>query len=152
MAYSNAAGGRITKANFPATEVTTEKVYELDEDVHQSFTFPNAHFEGGSRLALVEGQRITQSQLDAMFAPAVFTSIAPATGAAAGGTAVVIKGRNFSGAAGATVGGVAITSFKVVDETTITGVTAAHAAGVVDVVITDDSGNTTATGAFEYTA
>ena len=86
-------------------------------------------------------------------APAV-TSISPGSGSTAGGTSVTITGTGFLGATGATVGGVALTSFSVVDATTITGVTGAHASGTVDVAITGSPGgaNTGGTGLFTHIA
>lgn len=82
-------------------------------------------------------------------APTV-TSITPATGAAAGGTAVEIKGQNFDDATGGTAGGVALTSFVVVDDETITGVTGAHAAGAVTVAVTNPVGTGSKATAFTY--
>jgi hypothetical protein len=63
-------------------------------------------------------------------------SINPSSGSVNGGQAVTITGEGFTGAPGATVGGVALTSFLVVSDTSITGVTGAHASGSVDVVVT----------------
>lgn len=86
-------------------------------------------------------------------APAPTTSsIAPVVGDYSGGTPVTITGTNFTGATGATIGGTAITSFSVVNPTTITGVTASHAASAtaVDVVVQHPSGNATASAAFKY--
>lgn len=77
-------------------------------------------------------------------------SISPAGGLAAGGTAVTIEGRNFEGATGGTVGGVALTSFVVVDDSTITAVTGAHAAGAVAVAVTNPTGTGTKAAAFTY--
>lgn len=74
----------------------------------------------------------------------------PATGAAAGGTAITITGLNFTGATAAAVGGVAITSRVVVSDTEITGVTGAHAAGLVNVTVTTPGGTATQTGGFTY--
>jgi hypothetical protein len=103
------------------------------------------------RLVLAEGTQIRASEVDTMFPAATFTSIAPATAEGAG-VAVTIKGTNF-GRSGTTVaiGGVAATSVVVVDEETITAVTGAHAAGVVNVVVTTTSGAVTGTNAFTYT-
>jgi hypothetical protein len=77
------------------------------------------------------------------------TSILPDSGYPAGGTAVTIIGTGFSGASGATVGGVALTSFVVVNDTTITGTAGAHAAGDADVVVTNGSPGTLTNG-FTY--
>lgn len=84
-------------------------------------------------------------------APTV-TSVTPATGAAAGGTAITIEGKDFTGATGGTAGGVALTSFVVVDDTTITAVTGVHAAGAVTVAVTNPTGTGSKATAFTYTA
>jgi hypothetical protein len=78
-----------------------------------------------------------------------FTSILPVSGTAAGGTSVTITGTGFTGATAVTFGGTAATSFTVVSATSITATTPAHAAGVVNVVITTPGG--TATGSNKYT-
>lgn len=81
-------------------------------------------------------------------------SISPKSGAAAGGTALVIKGDNFTGVTSVTVGGVATTAFSVVNDKEIHCTTGAHAAGQVDVVF-DKAGtgaDATVTNGFTYTA
>ena len=87
-------------------------------------------------------------------APTV-ASILPISGAAAGGTPVVITGTHFKPGATATIGGVAITAPVVTSRTTLAGVTGAHvAAAGLDVVVTNhDGGPQSGTGAglFEYT-
>jgi hypothetical protein len=85
------------------------------------------------------------------FAPAT-PDVTPATGAAAGGTAVVLRGEGFERATGVTFGGTAGVSFSVVDDTEIHVTTPAHAAGAVDVVILDPVSNTTKSNGFTYTA
>ena len=79
-------------------------------------------------------------------------SLGPAEGPAAGGTDVEISGSDFEGVTAVTFGGVAATSFEVVDETTILAVAPAHAAGAVDVVVTDPNGTDTEVGGYTYTA
>lgn len=78
------------------------------------------------------------------------SSVSPATGTAAGGTAVTILGAGFKNATGATFGGVALTSFVVVSDTKITGVTGAHGAGAVTVAV-QITGSADATLASGYT-
>ena len=63
------------------------------------------------------------------------TSVAPNTGPDTGGTSVTITGTNFVATASATFGGVAATNVVVVNTTTITATTPAHAAGAVDVIV-----------------
>ena len=102
-------------------------------------------------LVLAEGTAIRSSEVDAMFPAATFTSITPASAEGAG-TAVTIKGSHFTEAGTTvTIGGVAATSVVVVDDTTITAVTGAHTAGVVNVVVTTTAGSVTGTNAFTYT-
>ena len=80
------------------------------------------------------------------------TAVNPNTGSASGGTGVTITGTNFTGATGVTFDGVAATSVNVINSTTITAVTPAHAAGAVDVVVTTPSGSGTLLNGFTYTA
>lgn len=67
------------------------------------------------------------------------TSIAPDTGSVNGETDVTITGTNFTGTPTVTIGGNSASNIVRVNSTTITCTTAAHAAGVVDVVV-DGSG------------
>ena len=82
-------------------------------------------------------------------APTV-TSISPASGPTRGGTTVTISGFDFQAGAIATVGGVALTGVTVTS-TAITGATAAHAAGVVSVAVTNpDTQSATCACTYEY--
>lgn len=127
----------------------------VNEDIYRRYNFPPyedrfATFEGELALLFKAGQVVRKSDIDDLFPTASFASISPATGAAAGGTPVTIKGTHFAGATAAALGGVALTSFVVVNDTTITGVSGAHAAGAVNVTITDDAGTVTGGGAYTY--
>ena len=73
------------------------------------------------------------------------TSISPNGGAPAGGTAVTIKGANFTGATAVKFGAVAAASFTVSSATSITTTSPAGAVGAVDVTVTSSQG-TSATG------
>ena len=86
---------------------------------------------------------------DAALAPRV-RSLTPNKGLAAGGTAVVADGDNFTGVTAVTVGGVATTAFSVVNDNTIKFTTGPHAAGVVDVLFDKGSTDTTVTGGYTY--
>lgn len=81
----------------------------------------------------------------------VVTGISPNSGPATGGTAVTITGSGFAGGATVTIGGVAATGVSVVNSTTITATTGAHADGLVDVTV-KNPGNQgyTAVGAYTY--
>lgn len=82
-------------------------------------------------------------------AAAAITGINPNTGAVAGGTAVTITGTGFTEATGVTFDGIRATSV-VVTPTSITCVTPPHAAGAVNVVVLDPTGNGTSVGGFTY--
>jgi hypothetical protein len=82
--------------------------------------------------------------------PSDLVSLLPATGPAAGGTAVTLTGTGFLNATGATFGGTPATNFNVVSDTTITCTAPAHAAGAVAVQVTDPDGNDTLAGSYTY--
>ncbi len=83
-------------------------------------------------------------------APTV-TGINPNSGSTAGGTPVTITGTNYVTGATASIGGVAATGVTVVNSTTITATTGAHAAGTVNVVVTNpDSQSGTLVNGYTY--
>lgn len=79
-------------------------------------------------------------------------SVAPAWGPTRGGTAVTITGTGFSGGTPAvSFGGAPLAGVVLASPTTITGTTTAHAAGLVDVVVTLEGGATASRAAgFEF--
>ena len=82
----------------------------------------------------------------------VLNSITPTSGSTAGGTTVSISGGNIQPGATVRFGGTAATSVNVTSSSNLTLVTPAHAAGAVDVVLTNPDGQTsTLAGAFTYT-
>src|SRR5207244_892898 len=85
-------------------------------------------------------------------APTV-SSVAPTSGPSTGGTAVTITGTSFATGATVTVGGSAATGVTVVNSTTITATTPAHAAGAVSVTVTNaDAQSGTLASGFTYVA
>jgi len=87
----------------------------------------------------------------------VLLSISPSSGLSVGGVSVTIKGNNFllSGNTKIFFGGIAATNIVVVNSTTITATTPAHAPGAVDILVLQDNYAATlsrnAPGAFTYT-
>jgi hypothetical protein len=82
----------------------------------------------------------------------VATKVRPVFGPVAGGQSVAIDGEGFLSGATATLGGAAMTKVSA-NETLVTGTSGAHAAGVVDVVVTNgDGSSTTLKGAYTYLA
>jgi hypothetical protein len=85
-------------------------------------------------------------------APSI-TGASPDTGGTNGGTAITITGTGFVDGATVTVGGIDATGVAFVSASSITATTGAHAAGLVNIVITNpDSQVGTGTGLFTYTA
>jgi len=85
-------------------------------------------------------------------APTV-SSVSPTSGSTAGGDALTITGTGFITGATVTVGGVTCTSPNVASSTSITCTSGAHAAGAVDIIVTNsDSQTGTGTGVYTYVA
>ncbi len=78
------------------------------------------------------------------------TAISPNTGTSSGGTGITLSGTGLTGATAVTFNGVPATSVNVVNSTTVTAVTPAHAVGVVDVVIDTPAGGATLTNGYTY--
>ena len=76
--------------------------------------------------------------------PPIVVGVSPATGLAAGGTAVTVSGAGFTGATAVTFGGTAATAVVVVNTNTLTCVSPAKAAGTYDVRVTTPKGTSTA--------
>ena len=90
--------------------------------------------------------------LGAIAAPSV-ASVSPNTGLITGGTAVTINGTGFEPGATVTFGGTAASGVVVVNATAITATTPAHAAGTVNVVVTNGDGQAgTLTNGYTYMA
>jgi len=84
--------------------------------------------------------------------PPTLTSISPANGPTAGGTAVTITGTNFISVTSVTIGGNAPTAVTVVSSTSITATTPAGAAGPANVVVTTSAGTATGANLFTFVA
>jgi len=83
-------------------------------------------------------------------APTV-TSVSPNNGTTAGGTSVTITGTNFVATPSVTFGGAAATAEVFVNATTLTATVPAHAAGPVNVVVTNpDAQSGTLTNGYAY--
>jgi hypothetical protein len=93
---------------------------------------------------------ILQSSLSLGASPVAATAVSPASGPAAGGTAVTITGRGFVLPAAVTFGGRPSSSVSVVSATEVRAVTPAGDPGSVDVVLTTFGGTSRLPGAFTY--
>ncbi|KTD46279.1 IPT/TIG domain-containing protein [Legionella quateirensis] len=79
-------------------------------------------------------------------------SITPNAGTSLGNTAVTLTGTNFTNSSTVTFDGVSASNIVVINETTLTADTPAHAAGAVDVVVTTAAGSDTLTNGYTYLA
>ena len=85
-------------------------------------------------------------------APPTLSAVTPATGTVAGGIRVTLTGNAFQVGANVGFDGLPASDVTVVDATSITVTTPAHAAGAVDVQVLNPDGQTgTLAGAFTYT-
>jgi hypothetical protein len=83
--------------------------------------------------------------------PPTITSIAPASGPAAGGNTVIITGSDFAlDATTVMFGDVAATGVTVDSETQITAIAPGHDAGTVNIVVTTAAGSSADSGADDY--
>ncbi len=83
-------------------------------------------------------------------APPTLTSVAPATGSIAGGTAVTLTGTGFTGVTGVTFDGVAATAVSVASSTTLTCTTPAGTAGTASVLVAAAGGTNAANTRYTY--
>ncbi len=81
---------------------------------------------------------------------AALNAASPSSGTASGGTGITLTGSGLTGATAVTFDGIAATSVNVVNSTTVTAVTPAHAAGNVNVIVTTPAGNATLVNGYTY--
>ncbi len=179
MALTDADGNVLTRSALDALtedapspgKVLTDDVYETAEyaGAEDPVTLTDAHGDGVSRGAVLllkwpAGTLLTTAQLDDAYPVPTVTSVAPATGPAAGGTTVKVNGTGFARGqhaigmisakghvTGVTFGGNAATAVKVLSDTQLECVTPAHAAGAVTVAVTSAAGAGNHAAAFTYT-
>jgi hypothetical protein len=97
---------------------------------------------------------IVTADLFAYELPPTVTYVTPAKGPAGGGTSVTIHGSNFGTSASVSFGGVPATKVVVLATYEITAVAPPHAAGTVDITVTNAYGksSTSSVDHFTYTA
>lgn len=158
MTLRNAAGDVLNKAEL--TALTTQVAQpqpdrKFTADVFESYALSGegeGNHESGKRRKFKAGTVISQRDFDALYSAATVTSISPATGPAAGGTKITLKGTRLSGVEGVLIGGTPCTEVKVVDDKTVTAKTPVGTAGAKSVVTKDDFADVTSANGFTYTA
>jgi hypothetical protein len=81
----------------------------------------------------------------------VVANVTPASGPATGGTQVTVTGSELANAGQVLFGTTPATSFRVVSRSTITAVSPRHAAGAVDVTVSNSGGTSEVTAATRFT-
>ncbi|MBE7520269.1 MAG: IPT/TIG domain-containing protein [Thermoflexaceae bacterium] len=136
-----------TVKTFSVT-IIDDAISEVSETVSLALSGPT----GGASLTAPSTATVTI--LDNETAIPVITSLTPATGPTGGTTYVTISGANFTGTTSVTFGGTDAPFYTVVNSTTIAVYTPAHAAGVVEVRVTNAAGTSANAGTaddFTYT-
>nr|WP_269330170.1 IPT/TIG domain-containing protein [Kineosporia babensis] len=103
-------------------------------------------------VTTVGGTSATSSadQYTYVLAPTV-TGVSPNVGPIAGGTSITVTGTNFTGATGVTIGGTAATGVTVSSDTQLVITSPAHAAGLVDVIVTAPGGTSVSSAGSGFT-
>jgi hypothetical protein len=97
------------------------------------------------------GTKSANANVTVAAVPVTVTTVTPSAGKITGGRPVTIGGSGFLAGASVTFGGTAATSVVVVNATTITAVTPAHAIGAVSVTVTNTNASTgTLTNGYTY--
>lgn len=154
MALVKSDGTAIAKSpgNTVLEDVTEpDPLVKVKIDVYRTSPYSGAEFGTQMKqIAFRTGDVIRKSQWTREFKAPEIDTVSPATGAAAGGTVVRLRGRNFTADAAVTIGGTAATGVTVESETELRCTTPAHSAGAVNVVVTTAGGTATKTGGFTY--
>lgn len=155
MGLFTAAGARLTKSTVP-TAAADDPLVKITADVYKRSRWGDgdAQVDGTIKTLFAKaGTVMPQSRLYAEFPPPAikqFTQTGTPIDVPVAGGAITITGWNFDGVTAITIGGVAVTNLVIVSPEKITCTAGTHAAGVVDVVFTDDAGTVTLTGAAKY--
>jgi hypothetical protein len=150
------AGTTSNTFHAPATGFTIRIVTSPDGDVAEDRIVSSTASYNAAATLLSSGNWVMQMATfraagQANPAPTV-SSITPASGPLAGGTAVTITGTGFLAGATVTLGGNSATGVNVASGTSITATTPAHGTGAVNVTVTNpDSQSNTLTNGYTYT-
>ena len=127
------AGARVSIGGSDCSSVNVMSLSQLT-------CVTSAHAEGSVevRVTNIDGQIAEKQNAFRYQAPPVVTSISPSSGSVAGGTRVTISGTGFESGIAVMLGDVACSSVTLVNSTSLTCVSGAHAAGVVDVVVRNE--------------
>ncbi|WP_312916536.1 Calx-beta domain-containing protein, partial [Stenotrophomonas sp.] len=146
--YVAASGTMTIPAGSSSTTISVKVNGDADYESDETF-FVNLSDVSGATT--VDGQGVgTILNDDPVPVPAII-SISPASGPAAGGTAVTLTGANFSGATAVTFGAKSAVNVIVNSATSIAATSPAGSAGTVDITVTTPGGTSTTSAADRFT-
>jgi hypothetical protein len=145
-------GATVSFGGVPATNVTVNSPTSITATTptHAAGAVDVTVANSVSQSATLSGGfTYTSSSLPAP----TLSAVTPTQGSMSGGTTVTISGSNFVSGATVSFGGTAASNVAFNSSTSLTATTPAHAAGLVNITITNPDGqNGTLTNAFTYTA
>jgi len=148
-AISGAGSGFTSRVITPDGDIAEDKVGASAGSY--SATAPVTPYAGSSTWVMqMVGFKANALSGTPGSAPAI-SSASPSSGSTNGGTAVTIIGTNFVSGSMVTFGGTAASDVTVASSTSISATTPAHAAGAVNVVVSDNNGSSTLTNGFTFT-
>lgn len=140
-----AAGYKVKFGNTAATKSTMVSATQL------TATVPAGSGTVDTTVTTPGGTSSTSASDQFGYVMPSVSAVSPNAGPVAGGQTVTIHGTNLTGTTGVTFGTAAATNVTVVSDTQLTATAPAHAAGMVDVVVTTAKGTSVVTGADRYT-
>ena len=137
---------------FTVNTITRDGSIAEDEAVSKAGTYSAAAVLGhyGEQYWVMQMVAFRSSAVSSSGNNPSISSISPGSGSSSGGSSVTITGKNFQPGATVTFGGTAASNVKVISSSSITAKTPAHAAGTVNLVVSDSSGTSTLANAFTY--
>ncbi|MFJ1270226.1 IPT/TIG domain-containing protein, partial [Legionella lytica] len=140
-------GTTVTIGGIPASSVTISSTGSLTAEVPAYVSGPLA---ADVTVTNAEGSTTLAGGFTYTAATPTLTSIAPNSGTTAGGTTITLTGTGFVPGATVQLDGINAVNVQVLNNTTLTAVTPAHASGAVDVVVNNGAGSVTLSAAFTY--
>jgi hypothetical protein len=130
----------------PSTVTVSVDTTGLSQGTHQGAITVTSAGATGSPMTVGVSLVVSAS------AAPTLSAVSPSSGPSSGGTQVTITGTGFVAGTAVTFGGAAATGITITSGTSLTAVTPAHAAGAVNVVVSNSNGTATLAGGFTYTA
>jgi hypothetical protein len=141
---------------FQSTGTQTLRIQSREDgfSIDQIVLSPQAYLSSAPGALRNDTTILPQTDTPPAPVPApIVSSVTPNSGMTTGGTNLTVSGNNFVSGATLIIGGLSATNVNVLNSTTITATTPAHATGAVNVVVNNpDLQSATLTNGFTYTS